>query len=79
MKIVQVNAVYGFSSTGRNVAEMHGYFQQHGIESFVFTSDKEEQDEHIYRIGDKWDHKRHALFHGFGAYRAISPKVQLAR
>ena len=62
MKIVQINAVYGFSSTGRNVAEMHGYFQQHGIESFVFTSDKEDQDEHIYRIGDKWDHKRQALF-----------------
>lgn len=62
MKIVQINAVYGFSSTGRNVAEMHGYFLQHGIESFVFTSDKENQNEHIYRIGDKWDHKRHALF-----------------
>ena len=62
MKIVQINAVYGFSSTGRNVAEMHSYFLQHGIESFVFTSDKENPNEYIYRIGDKWDHKRHALF-----------------
>ena len=62
MKIVQINAVYGFGSTGRNVAEMHDYFQQHGIVSFVFTSDKENQNEHIYRIGNKWDHKRHALF-----------------
>lgn len=62
MKIVQINAVYEFSSTGRNVAEMHGYFLQHGIESFVFTSDKENQDKHIYRIGNKWDHKRHAFY-----------------
>lgn len=62
MKIVQINAVYGYSSTGRNVAEMHEYFWQRGIESFVFTSDKEYLDKHIYRIGDKWDHKLHALY-----------------
>lgn len=62
MKIVQINAVYGFSSTGRNVAEMHRYFQQQGIESFVFTSDKENPDEHVYRIGNEWDHKCHAFF-----------------
>lgn len=62
MKIIQINAVYGFSSTGRNVSEMHKYFQQEGIESFVFTSDKESSNEHIYRIGNKWDHKRHALY-----------------
>lgn len=63
MKIVQINAVYGYnSSTGRNVAEMHEYFRQQGIESFVFTSDGEYPDKQIYRIGDKWDHKLHALY-----------------
>lgn len=62
MKIVQINAVYGYSSTGRNVAEKHEYFRQRGIESFVFTSDKEYPDKHIYRIGNKWDHKLHALY-----------------
>lgn len=62
MKIVQINAVYGYSSTGRNVAEKHEYFRQRGIESFVFTSDKEYPDKQIYRIGDKWDHKLHALY-----------------
>ena len=61
MKIVQINAVYGYSSTGRNVAEMHEYFWQQSIESFVFTSDGESPDKHIYRIGDKRDHKFHAL------------------
>ena len=61
MKIVQINAVYGYSSTGRNVSEMHESFRQQGIESFVFTSDKENINDHVYRIGGKWDHKLHAL------------------
>ena len=62
MKIVQINAVYGYSSTGRNVSEMHEFFRQQGIESFVFTSDKENINNYVYRIGGKWDHKFHALY-----------------
>lgn len=62
MKIVQINAVYGYSSTGRNVSEMHESFRQQGIKSFVFTSDKENINDHVYRIGGKWDHKLHALY-----------------
>ena len=62
MRIVQINAVYGYSSTGRNVSEMHEFFRQQGIESFVFTSDKENINNYVYRVGGKWDHKFHALY-----------------
>lgn len=61
MKVVQINAVYGYSSTGRNVSEMHESFRQQDIESFVFTSDKRDPNNNIYLIGNKWDHKLHAL------------------
>lgn len=36
MKIIQINAVYKFASTGRTTMEMHEYCLQHGIESHVF-------------------------------------------
>lgn len=62
MRIVQINAVYGYSSTGRNVSEMHDYFVHNGIESYVFTSDKDCPDHNVYRMGNKLDHKLHALY-----------------
>lgn len=62
MKIVQINAVYEYSSTGRNVSEMHEHFLQQGIDSFVFTSDKGNPDKQVYLIGNKRDHKIHALY-----------------
>lgn len=62
MRIVQINAVYGYSSTGRNVSEMHECFVQKGIESYVFTSDRDYPDSNVYRIGNNLDHKLHALY-----------------
>lgn len=62
MRVVQINAVYGYSSTGRNVSEMHDYFVHNGIESYVFTSDKDCPDHNVYRVGNKLDHKLHALY-----------------
>lgn len=36
MRIVQINAVYRYSSTGRTTEEMHHYLLGHGHESYVF-------------------------------------------
>ena len=36
MKIVQINCVYEYSSTGRTTMEMHEYCMSYGIESHVF-------------------------------------------
>ena len=40
MKVVQINAVYKLSSTGRTVMEMDDYLKSHGIESFKYYSVK---------------------------------------
>ena len=40
MKIVQVNAVYEYSSTGRNTMETHEYLRTLGHESYVFCTNK---------------------------------------
>ena len=62
MKIIQINAVYKFASTGRNTMEMHEYCLQHGIESHVFCSNMSDEEHNIYMIGSKLDHKLHALW-----------------
>lgn len=41
MKIVQVNSVYGFGSTGSIVANLHENYIEKGIESYVFFSRKD--------------------------------------
>ena len=40
MKIVQINAVYEYSSTGRTTMEMHEYLRSIGVESHVFCTNK---------------------------------------
>lgn len=62
MKIIQINAVYKFASTGRTTMEMHEYCLQHGIESYVFCPNMSDEEHNIYIIGSKLDHKLHALW-----------------
>ena len=66
MKIVQLNTTYGLSdSTGRNVKELHQYFQSKGEESFVFTTKYNESssqiDKNVFRFSNPFDQKTHAL------------------
>ena len=61
MKIVQINAVYQYSSTGRNVSEFHDYLVTHGHESYKFYSVKNADSLTYDLIGCKIDHKIHAL------------------
>ena len=63
MKVLQINATYGFGSTGRNVMEMERYLLKNGDESYVaWGSITTEQDNpnHI-QVGNWFDHKAHAL------------------
>lgn len=61
MKIVQINAVYKFLSTGRTTMEMHEYCLQHGVESYVFCPNMSDEAHNIYRIGSTLDRKIHGL------------------
>lgn len=62
MKIVQINAVYKFLSTGRTTMEMHEYCLQHGVESYVFCPNISNEAYNIYRISSKLDRKLHGLW-----------------
>ena len=66
MKIVQINTTYGMvDSTGRNVRELHQYFQSRGEESFVFTTQYNDtvsrNDKNVFLFSDFLDRKLHAV------------------
>lgn len=61
MKIVQINACYEFSSTGRTCYELHTYLADHGIDSYKFYSMPQLTSDKYELIGSKFDHKLHAL------------------
>ena len=63
MKILQINAVFGFGSTGRNVEELHNYLKNNHIQSYVAYGEKKcEDNEEIFYVGNELDHKLHGLF-----------------
>ena len=63
MKVLQINATYGFGSTGRNVMEMERYLQQNGHQSYVAWGSvtTELGNPNHVRVGNWFDHKVHAL------------------
>lgn len=61
MKVLQINAVYSKSSTGRMTEELHLALKARGIESFVASYDLCDLSENCYRIGTKVDRKVHGL------------------
>lgn len=80
MNVVQINAVYHYSSTGRSTEEMHLSFIEKGIKSYVFCTNHEEPKKNIYRIGNIRDYKIHALVSrvlGKQGYYSKSPTIGL--
>ena len=61
MKIVLINAVYEYSSTGRTTKEMHLSLIDRGIDSYVFCTNKSIPEDKVYLIGSKLDYKLHAI------------------
>lgn len=61
MKILQINAVYKYGSTGRNVYEINMELQKYGIQSFVAATHIYDVDKECYQIGNKIDWKIHGL------------------
>lgn len=57
MKIVLVNAVYGYSSTGRMTMQMECYYRSNGLDTYSFSS----VNDNANIIGNKLDHRIHAL------------------
>lgn len=60
MKLLQINAVYGFGSTGMIVQEIDFMAKEMGIESYVAYAGKKQSLQNGYYIGNYFDHKLHA-------------------
>lgn len=61
MKVIQINACYEYSSTGRTCYELHSYLTEHGIESYKFYSMPQPKSDKYDLIGSWFDHKLHAF------------------
>lgn len=61
MKVIQINAVYEYSSTGRTTTELHEYLQENGVDSYVFCCNKSFPEKNVFKIGNKWDYRIHSF------------------
>ena len=87
MKVVQINAVYEYSSTGRTCLELHTFLTDYGIDSYKFYSVENPNSEKYDLIGNTYDHKLHALlsrlmgrqsyFSHFPTFKLISKLKQI--
>ena len=67
MRVLQINAVYGYRSTGVIVRDIQECSREHGIEAFVaFPKGNGCPDSYSFVIGNKIDHKLHALISRIG-------------
>ena len=63
MKVLQINAVYNLSSTGRTTTELHLAMLNKGIDSYVaYSKTNKPGDARLYHIGSPLDVKLHGLF-----------------
>jgi len=74
LKILQINAVYGFSSTGIITKDIENLLQKEGYESFVAYQTATAPPENSYKIGNKLDWKLHALYSRIFGKQAYASK-----
>lgn len=61
MKVVQINAVYEYSSTGRTTMELNRALKNRGYESYVFCTNQNDEANGIFCMGTSFSR----AFHGF--------------
>lgn len=82
MKIVQINAVYGYSSTGRTTKEVHLELMNQGHEAYVFCTNYENETENVYCMGTNVSRKIHGLMSritGLQGYFSFKATKQLLK
>lgn len=60
MKVLQINAVYEYSSTGRMTTELHKYLLSQGIESYVAANNVRDS-ECFIKLSSNWSMHLHSL------------------
>ena len=61
MKIVQINAVYRFGSTGRMTQQLHEYMTAKGIKSYVAAGNVRSNNSDMIKLGSRFEDKLHGL------------------
>ena len=61
MKFLQINAVFKYGSTGRNIYEMYIEMPKYGAQVFVAATHIYDVDKNCYQIGTNLDWKMHGL------------------
>lgn len=61
MRIVQINAVYEYSSTGRIVMELDRALNAAGHDSYVFCTNRNDEANGVYSMGTLLSRKLHGL------------------
>lgn len=61
MRIVQINTVYGFSSTGRMTQQLHEFMRDKGIDSYVAAGNVASNNNDMIKLGSKFEDKLHGL------------------
>ncbi len=69
MRILQINPIVGYSSTGRTTSELDRYFWEHGHEDYVACFSGYDVRK-MYQIGNSLDRKCHALLNRLTGYEA---------
>ena len=76
MKVLQINAVYGFKSTGLIVEDIGETLTRNGdIAYFAYQTARTKTVENGYRIGTKLDWKLHALYARFFGKQGYASKL----
>lgn len=82
MKLLQINAVYGFGSTGMIMQEIDEMAKNRDIESYVAYAGEKQTIKNGYYIGNYLDHKMHAFLArmaGKQAYYSIQATKKFLR
>lgn len=61
MKVLQINAVYEYSSTGRTTMELHQYLLSQGIDSYVAANNVNDS-KHFIKLSSVWSMHLHSIF-----------------
>lgn len=61
MKIVQINTVYRFGSTGRMTQQLHEYMTAKGIKSYVAAGNVRSNNSDMIKLGSRFEDKLHGL------------------
>lgn len=61
MKVLQVNSVYEYSSTGRTTKELHEFLLEKGVDAYVAAMNITEPNERLIKIGGNLSWKTHSL------------------